>query len=63
MLYECGLVVRGEAGLMHLEAGDGSYVKAYQHSGGAASKEPQALGKSCAGIPQRFTWWLIVMVC
>ena len=28
---------------------DGSYVKAHQHSGGAADKEPQAIGKSRAG--------------
>ena len=28
---------------------DGSYVKAHQHSAGAASKEPQAIGKSRAG--------------
>ena len=28
---------------------DGSYVKAHQHSAGAADKEPQAIGKSRAG--------------
>jgi len=28
---------------------DGSYVKAHQHSAGAAGKEPQAIGKSRAG--------------
>ncbi len=28
---------------------DGRYVKAYQHSAGAAGKEPRALGKSRAG--------------
>ena len=38
MLYECGLVVRGETDLMHLEAGDGSHVKAYQHSAGAGEQ-------------------------
>ncbi|SFM50287.1 hypothetical protein SAMN05421863_103218 [Nitrosomonas communis] len=34
---------------------DGSYVKAHQHSAGAASQESQAIGKSRAGntIPQR----------
>jgi len=28
---------------------DGSYVKAHQHSAGAADQEMQAIGKSCAG--------------
>ena len=42
---------------------DGSYVKAQQHSAGAASKEPQAIGKSRAGISQRFIWRLVAMVC
>ncbi|SDX18034.1 hypothetical protein SAMN05421882_10813, partial [Nitrosomonas communis] len=28
---------------------DGSYVKAHQHSAGAASQESQAIGKSRAG--------------
>jgi len=28
---------------------DGSYVKAHQHSAGAADREPQAIGKSRAG--------------
>ncbi|SFN09855.1 hypothetical protein SAMN05421863_110210 [Nitrosomonas communis] len=32
---------------------DGSYVKAHQHSAGAASQESQAIGKSRAAIPQR----------
>ena len=39
---------------------DGSYVKAHQHSAGAVGKKPQAIVQ---GIPRRFIWWLIVMVC
>ncbi|KPB17987.1 hypothetical protein AC519_2966 [Pseudomonas savastanoi] len=35
---------------------DGSYAKAHQHSAGAASTQDQAIGKSRAGTPARFTW-------
>ena len=38
---------------------DGSYyVKAHQHSAGAAGEEAQAIGKSRTGNTQRFTWCL-----
>ncbi len=43
---------------------DGNYVKAHWHSAGAVGQENRRpLVKVVQGIPQRFTWWLIVMAC
>lgn len=42
---------------------DGSYVKAHQHSAGAASQASQAIGKAVQAIPQRSIWQSMIMAC
>ena len=42
---------------------DGSYVKAHQHSAGAADKKRRPLVKVVQAIPQRSIWLLMVMAC
>ncbi len=40
---------------------DGSYANTYQHCAGVVDQESQTIGKSRAGIPQRFIWRLMVV--